>query len=291
MIDWEKINYHKNMIKNSILNNEKVTNFSNFISNRTITDFPHMYILNIGKVLFSNTNNNFFPYDIWVDDDYKIFTFKIAFILGDCYYAEYPKKLYNPVIEKDGLIIYGKGNIVELNRNYSYFIEDFKFIEWQTKLPIKKLKEKCCNIDNGITMANFIGESFHDAKGNHINNSKMYLNYSFKISNLGNVLYNNEPLPKQEQKDDLNFKKGYWYVQPKNCPNRLYIHWLVAETFEPPPDRLIYSDIHHLTEEYSNNSRINLLCVSKEQHASIHPFMWNDYEIRYELLVNKYKNY
>jgi hypothetical protein len=288
MMDWGKVTSYKEMIKNFILNNEKIMNFSRFILNKTIIDFPVKYILNIGNVLWPNPNINFFPYDIWIDDDYKIFTFKVAFTLGDYYYAEYPKGLYSPVFEKDGLIIYGKGNILELNR---YTIECFKFIEWQTELPIKKLKERCCNGDTEITINNSIREYFDDAKGSHINNSKKYLKYSLKISNLGNVLYNNEPLSKQEQKDDLDCKKGYWYIKPESCPNRLYVHWLVAETFEPPPERSIYSDTHHLTEEYSNNSRNNLLCVSKEQHASIHPFMWNEYEIRYELLVNKYKNY
>lgn len=85
---------------------------------------------------------------------------------------------------------------------------------------------------------------------------------NLKVSNLGNVMYNNELV---EQKQGEYYK--YIYVNGE----QLRVHVLVAEAF---PDicgiKKEGYHVHHINEDQLDNRAENLICLSPSEHKSLH---------------------
>jgi hypothetical protein len=96
-----------------------------------------------------------------------------------------------------------------------------------------------------------------------------------KVSNLGRIMQKGNVL-KQFPDETKKYPYGYLQVRFINTTKRektFYVYKLVAETWCTNPDRSLYTDIHHINNNGTNNTVQNLIWLTCEQHAEIHPFM------------------
>ncbi len=66
---------------------------------------------------------------------------------------------------------------------------------------------------------------------------------------------------------------GYLWVEIPNASKEL-VYRLVAEAWCEKPSPA-YTDVHHIANNGTDNRAENLLWVTKEQHAEIHPWLKN----------------
>jgi hypothetical protein len=148
-----------------------------------------------------------------------------------------------------------------------YTIEKLKEL-YKKKIPIQEMeKEKYLS---------YMGHT--KQKYDALNELLPYGKYveGLMVSNHGNVIFNNEPLPKTFVKDGIH--KGFYggkydnYLEI-NIP-RIYrkyyvflVHRLVAEVWCNNPYN--YRIVHHIGNDNSNNSK-NLIFLTEYQHNLVH---------------------
>lgn len=106
---------------------------------------------------------------------------------------------------------------------------------------------------------------------------KDHVYYPIKVSNLGRIMQNNKIIH-QFPDSTKRYPIEYLQVTFLNSTNRFkteYVYKLVAEVWCPNPNRDLYTDIHHIDNNGTKNTSYNLVWLTCEQHAEIHPFMKN----------------
>jgi hypothetical protein len=101
---------------------------------------------------------------------------------------------------------------------------------------------------------------------------KKHPDLPIEASNLGRIKFDDNIL---EQKPDTSKSdpEGYLWVEIPNVSKYQLVYRLVAETWCERPDSNIYTTVHHISNNGMDNSISNLLWVTPEQHAEIHPWL------------------
>ena len=94
------------------------------------------------------------------------------------------------------------------------------------------------------------------------------------VSNYGRILSMDESEIYEQFPDENPTQYDYLHVRvPGKRPFTVLVYRLVAETWCPRPDKNLYTEVHHISNNGFDNREQNLMWVTKSQHAMIHPWL------------------
>jgi hypothetical protein len=102
---------------------------------------------------------------------------------------------------------------------------------------------------------------------------KQYPEFPVEASNMGRIRINGEICLQQPYwtKSD---PYGYLWTNIPNIDDwERYVYRLVAKTWCDRPDPNLYTTVHHISNNGMDNRPGNLLWVTPDQHAEIHPWI------------------
>nr|AGS53930.1 hypothetical protein [uncultured bacterium contig00087] len=250
----------------------------------------NQYRLEIGQALYSNgIKINGFIVTIYniVTDEYSSFTCNISICYGDeiqstDYNSKYEPKTPIPIMNGYIYTIFGyfdekkkviirKKDLLKWPRNY--FLQELKSLVRWPDAPVY------CR---GETVPLHLNEQPHNLKNERfmyytgiawINSKIIKEKKRIQISNLGRIKMDNVII-----KQEYDPKKGLLYM-----PGFIYSHKMMLEFLEKP-NRPFGLAIHHIDNNGYNNNIRNLINITEEQHASIHPWMWENYYLEDDML-------
>ena len=151
--------------------------------------------------------------------------------------------------------------------------------KWLTDLSIDDLKGKIIpkpkvfipfsvneipvfmNLDNGLISPD---EEFRPHK-----------KFPISVSNYGRIRFGDKILL-QRPDETKTYPYGYLWIEIPNISKYQLVYRLVAEVWcERPTNTDIYNTVHHISNNGTDNRPLNLLWVTDEQHAEIHPWLKN----------------
>ncbi|GHV17171.1 hypothetical protein FACS189493_4310 [Spirochaetia bacterium] len=134
--------------------------------------------------------------------------------------------------------------------------------------PYKKIDIDGIAICDNLNIENLEGEMFKKYPDTYLDSDKK----SIEISNFGRVKLDKKIVPQYVPDDDENL---YVDIPGIRTKRREKVYRLVAEIWCENPNIDFYNQDHHISNNWYDNRKENLLWVTETQHARIHPFMMN----------------
>jgi hypothetical protein len=156
-----------------------------------------------------------------------------------------------------------------------YFRKENKMdIKWLTNLSVAELERKANELTkpykkfeiNGIAVCD--NQNIKEIEGEVFKNHP--IEKDIEVSNLGRVKLGEKILAQYIPDDDENL---YVEIPSIRSKKRVKVYRLIAETWCENPNMDFYNHVHHISNNWYDNRKENLLWVTEAQHAKIHPFM------------------
>jgi hypothetical protein len=157
-------------------------------------------------------------------------------------------------------------------------------IRWLIDLTITELQKRATELTKPYKKIDIDGTTICDNLNIENLEGEMFKNYPYpdvdldadmkgiETSNLGRIKVDKKIVPQYVPDDDENLYVNFPGIRTKR---REKVYRLVARTWCENPNIDFYNQVHHISNNWYDNRKENLLWVTETQHAKIHPFMMN----------------